>query len=114
MKQEKADLVTTPKTFPLATCPPGPPGPPPPTELEVSGKDSDLEIVGKDPDTLNSESNENLTPSPHMLPPLPSEAHAILAQQLQDALEAKTKLENDLHAERLKTAQLENKLSLGI
>ena len=69
VKQEKADLVTTPKTFPLATCPPGPPGPPPPTELEVSGKDSDLEIVGKDPDTLNSESNENLAPSPDMPPP---------------------------------------------
>ena len=71
MKQEKADLVTTPKTFPLATCAPGPPGPPPPTELEMPGKDSDLEIVGKDPDTLNSESNENLAPSPDMPPLFP-------------------------------------------
>ena len=80
----------------------------------MSEKDSDLDLVEKAPDTISSEDSvENRTPALNVSTPLTPDAHAILAQQLQDALEAKSKVEHDLHAERLKTAQLENKLSLG-
>ena len=87
----------------------------------MPGKDGCSNIVEITPDTSNTEeSGGNRTPPsnvqtpPSNVPsPLTPEAHAILAQQLQDAIEAKTKLENDLHAERLKNVQLENKLSLA-
>ena len=117
LKQEKADLVTAPKADTPTPCPPGPPSPPPPGLYEsapLPGKDGCSNIMEITPDTSNTEESGGIGPPPSNVPsPLTPEAHAILAQQLQDAIEAKTKLENDLHAERLKNVQLENKLSLA-
>ena len=54
-------------------------------------------------DEHGSPSGDNLHP----------DAHAVLANELKEALNAKDRLQLELHSERLKTAQLENRLAQG-